>query len=154
MFKFHSFLIVIMAVLMMACNGKKTEQPSGTEEQQIERYLKAKKIKVTETTPTGLRFVMVKPNPTGTVLANGQHVTVKYAGKLLSGEEFDAGEFSFDLAQGQVVGGFDEGIAKMKIGEKAVIIFPSSLGYGANGAGSDIPGNAPLVFDIEVLSAK
>ncbi|MDP5120465.1 MAG: FKBP-type peptidyl-prolyl cis-trans isomerase [Spirosomaceae bacterium] len=50
--------------------------------------------------------------------------------------------------------GFDEGIAKLKVGEKGTLIFPSSLGYGAQGAGGDIPGNAPLSFDIEVLAAR
>lgn len=127
---------------------------SGTEDEQIESYVNSKNLAITEKTPSGLRFILTSPNETGAVLVARQNVTVKYAGRLLSDKQFDAGTFSFTLGVGQVVGGFDEGIAKLKVGEKGTIIFPSSLGYGSRGAGRDIPGNSPLIFDIEIVSAR
>jgi FKBP-type peptidyl-prolyl cis-trans isomerase len=127
---------------------------SGTEDEQIESYINSKNLPITEKTASGLRFILTSPNEAGTALVEAQNVTVKYAGRLLSDEQFDEGTFSFILGVGQVVGGFDEGIAKLKVGEKGTIIFPSSLGYGSRGAGRDIPGYSPLVFDIEIVSAR
>lgn len=127
---------------------------SGSEDEQIESYIKSKNLVITEKTTSGLRFILTSPNAAGAKLSTGQTVAVKYAGRLLSDKQFDAGSFSFRLGVGQVVPGFDEGIAKLKVGEKGTIIFPSSLGYGPQGAGRDIPGNSPLIFDIEIVSAK
>lgn len=127
---------------------------SGTEDEQIETYIKSKNLVITEKTSSGLRLVLTSPNAAGAVLKKGQNVNVNYSGRLLSDKKFDSGNFSFVLGVGQVVGGFDEGIAKLKVGEKGTIIFPSSLGYGSQGAGGSIPGNAPLVFDIEVVAAR
>lgn len=127
---------------------------SGTEDEQIESYVNSKNLAITEKTSSGLRFILTSPNEAGAALVARQNVTVKYAGRLLSDKQFDAGTFSFTLGVGQVVGGFDEGIAKLKVGEKGTIIFPSSLGYGSRGAGGDIPGNSPLIFDIEIVSAR
>jgi FKBP-type peptidyl-prolyl cis-trans isomerase len=127
---------------------------SGTEDEQIESYVNSKSLAITEKTSSGLRFILNQPNEAGAALVARQNVTVKYAGRLLSDKQFDAGTFSFTLGVGQVVGGFDEGIAKLKVGEKGTIIFPSSLGYGSRGAGGDIPGNSPLIFDIEIVSAR
>ncbi len=125
----------------------------GSEEEQIESYIASKKLVITEKTASGLRFILSKDNPSGASLKSGQSVKVNYTGKFLSDKQFDAGSFSFNLGKGQVVPGFDEGIAKLKVGEKGTIIFPSSLGYGSAGVGP-IPGNSPLVFDIEVVSAN
>ena len=87
----------------------------------------------------------------------GQSVKVNYTGKFIAGKKidksFDSGTFTFALGQKEVVDGFDFGIAKMKVGEKATLIFLSSLGYGSRGQGS-IPANTPLLFDIEVVSAQ
>ena len=127
---------------------------SGTEDEQIESYISSKNLAITEKTSSGLRFILNHANEAGAALSARQNVTVKYAGRLLSDEQFDEGTFSFILGVGQVVGGFDEGIAKLKVGEKGTIIFPSSLGYGSRGAGGDIPGNSPLIFDIEIVSAR
>jgi FKBP-type peptidyl-prolyl cis-trans isomerase len=152
MSKLGLLAVVILSVMMVACN--KEEKISGTEEEQIESYIKSKNLTITEKTASGLRYILTKPNAAGAALKVGQIITVKYAGRLLSDKSFDSGTFNFNLGLGQVVAGFDEGIAKMKVGESATLIFPSSLGYGSRGAGSDIPGYSPLVFDIEVVSAK
>jgi peptidylprolyl isomerase len=114
------------------------------------------------TTPSGLRIIDVKPGA-GPVPQAGQTVTVNYTGWLFvdgkKGKKFDSsvdrGEpFSFTLGQGQVIRGWDEGLATMHIGGKRTLIIPPDLGYGASGAGGDIPPGATLMFDIDLLGVK
>jgi len=114
------------------------------------------------TTPSGLRIIDVKPG-TGPVPQAGQTVTVNYTGWLFvdgkKGKKFDSsldrGEpFSFTLGQGQVIKGWDEGLATMHVGGKRTLIIPPDLGYGARGAGGDIPPGATLMFDIDLLGVK
>ena len=114
------------------------------------------------TTPSGLRIIDVKPG-TGPVPKAGQTVTVNYTGWLFvdgkKGKKFDSsldrGEpFSFTLGQGQVIKGWDEGLATMHVGGKRTLIIPPDLGYGASGAGADIPPGATLIFDVDLLGAK
>jgi peptidylprolyl isomerase len=114
------------------------------------------------TTPSGLRIIDVKPG-TGPVPHAGQTVTVNYTGWLFvdgkKGKKFDSsldrGEpFSFTLGQGQVIKGWDEGLATMHVGGKRTLIIPPDLGYGARGAGGDIPPGATLMFDVDLLGAK
>ena len=88
--------------------------------------------------------------------ASGDNVTVHYTGMLLNGEVFDSSverdqPFSFQLGQGMVIRGWDEGITYFNKGAKGKIYIPSSLGYGPSGAGGVIPPNAVLIFEIEVL---
>ena len=93
---------------------------------------------------------------TGAEAKPGQTVTVHYRGTLTNGTKFDAsydrGEpFSFSLGAGQVIKGWDQGVAGMKIGGRRKLIIPSELGYGPKGAGEKIPPNATLVFEVELL---
>jgi peptidylprolyl isomerase len=114
------------------------------------------------TTPSGLRIIDVKPG-TGPVPQAGQTVTVNYTGWLFvdgkKGKKFDSSldrnePFSFTLGQGQVIKGWDEGLATMHVGGKRTLIIPPDLGYGARGAGGDIPPGATLIFDVDLLGAK
>ncbi len=114
------------------------------------------------TTSSGLRIIDVKPG-TGPVPKAGQTVTVNYTGWLFvdgkKGKKFDssldrAQPFSFTLGQGQVIKGWDEGLATMHVGGKRTLIIPPDLGYGASGAGADIPPGATLIFDIDLLGVK
>ena len=114
------------------------------------------------TTPSGLRIIDVKPG-TGPVPQAGQTVTVNYTGWLFvdgkKGKKFDSsldrGEpFSFTLGQGQVIKGWDEGLATMHVGGNRTLIIPPDLGYGASGAGADIPPGATLIFDVDLISVK
>jgi len=93
---------------------------------------------------------------TGKEAKKGDNVTVHYRGTLTNGKQFDAsydrGEpFSFPLGGGQVIQGWDEGVVGMKEGGKRKLVIPSEMGYGAHGAGADIPPNATLVFEVELL---
>jgi FKBP-type peptidyl-prolyl cis-trans isomerase len=155
MYKINFLFIVLFSVFVIACSSD--DEVLGPEPDQISNYIKTKKLAVTDSSTAGLKFIMVKANPSGATLKSGQSVIVNYTGKFIAGKKFDnvfdSGNFTFVLGARQVVDGFDKGIAKMRVGEKATLIFLSSLGYGANGQGS-IPANTPLLFEIEVISAK
>lgn len=90
--------------------------------------------------------------------AQGSTVAVHYAGRLQDGTEFDnsykRGEpIKFHLGSGQVIKGWDLGIAEMRVGEKGVLTIAPEHGYGERGAGDVIPGNATLVFEVELVAA-
>jgi FKBP-type peptidyl-prolyl cis-trans isomerase FkpA len=96
---------------------------------------------------------------TGNEAGAGKAVTVHYTGWLTNGTKFDSSKdrgepFRFQLGAGQVIKGWDQGVAGMKVGGVRKLTIPPSLGYGANGAGSDIPPNATLVFEVELLGVN
>jgi FKBP-type peptidyl-prolyl cis-trans isomerase len=88
----------------------------------------------------------------------GKQVSVNYTGRLLTGKTFDTsigrGPFNFKLGAGQVIKGWDLGVAGMRVGGKRQLVIPAELGYGAAGAGDVIPPNATLVFDVELLGVE
>ena len=93
----------------------------------------------------------------GETAQSGMQVSVHYQGRLTDGTIFDDSQkrgtpFSFTLGSGQVIPGWEQGIAGMKIGEKRVLTIPPELGYGTAGAGGVIPPNATLVFDVELIA--
>jgi FKBP-type peptidyl-prolyl cis-trans isomerase FkpA len=94
---------------------------------------------------------------TGRAPKKGEAVTVHYTGWLTDGTKFDSSvdrdePFTFVLGAGQVIGGWDLGVAQMKIGDKVKLTIPSQLGYGPRGYPGVIPPSATLVFDVELLS--
>ncbi len=109
-------------------------------------------------TASGLWYVVDKEG-TGAQAVAGKTVAVHYSGKLTNGTEFDNSykrnePISFVLGRGQVIPGWDEGIALMKEGGKYKLIIPAKLGYGDAGAGGVIPPGATLIFDTELVSVK
>jgi peptidyl-prolyl cis-trans isomerase A (cyclophilin A) len=109
-------------------------------------------------TTSGLEYIEVQAG-TGAQAEAGKTVAVHYTGKFQDGKVFDSsisrGEpIEFQLGKGNVIKGWDEGIALMKVGGKAQLIIPPDLGYGERGAGGVIPPNATLVFDVELVSVK
>ena len=109
-------------------------------------------------TADGLQYWDIKVG-TGPVAAAGQTVKVHYTGWLTNGKKFDSsvdrGEpFTFNLGGGQVIKGWDEGVAGMKVGGKRQLRIPPQLGYGDRGAGGVIPANATLIFDVELLGVR
>jgi FKBP-type peptidyl-prolyl cis-trans isomerase len=92
----------------------------------------------------------------GEAAKNGDRVTVHYTGWLLDGKKFDSSKdhgkpLDFTLGGGEVIPGWDQGVAGMKVGGKRKLTIPPKLGYGARGAGGVIPPNATLVFEVELL---
>jgi len=110
------------------------------------------------TTGSGLKYVDLQVGQ-GEEAKAGQTVNVHYTGWLTDGKKFDSSldrrsPFSFKLGGGQVIRGWDEGVAGMKVGGKRKLMIPSKLGYGARGAGGVIPPDADLVFEVELLKVK
>jgi peptidylprolyl isomerase len=110
------------------------------------------------TTASGLQYIEIAEG-TGDLPVKGQTVSVHYTGTLESGKKFDSSRdrnqaFEFQIGEGQVIKGWDEGLSTMKVGGRRKLIIPADLGYGARGAGGVIPPNAVLVFDVELLKIK
>jgi len=114
------------------------------------------------TTPSGLQYLDTQEGA-GASPSKGQTCTMHYTGWLSDGgkpgKKFDSSvdrgtPFSFTLGVGQVIKGWDEGVASMKKGGKRTLHIPSALGYGTRGAGGVIPANADLIFDVELIDFK
>jgi peptidyl-prolyl cis-trans isomerase A (cyclophilin A) len=111
-----------------------------------------------EKTESGLRYQFIQRGD-GKQAESGKTVAVHYEGSLENGKVFDSSyprkkPIEFRLGQGQVIEGWDEGIALLKVGDKARFVIPSDLGYGPAGAGGVIPPNATLIFDVELMEVK
>lgn len=109
-------------------------------------------------TDSGLRYKMIQKGD-GKKAESGKTVAVHYEGSLENGKVFDSSyprkkPIEFRLGQGQVIEGWDEGIALLQVGDKARFVIPSDLAYGAAGAGGVIPPNATLIFDVELMEVK
>ncbi len=141
-----------------AAAAKKTsDEAMAKEPGLIQQYVKANNI-TAKPNASGLIYVE-KVKGKGEKAVAGKKVKVHYTGKLFNGKVFDSSltrkpstPYEFTLGQGQVIPGWDEGIAMMNVGGKATLIIPSKLGYGDRGQGSYIPPFSPLVFDVELVS--
>jgi len=107
------------------------------------------------TTASGLRYEDLTLGD-GAAAKSGDKVSVHYTGWLTDGTKFDSSldrgqPFSFNLGRGQVIKGWDEGVAGMQIGGKRKLTIPANLAYGSRGAGRVIPPDAELVFEVELL---
>jgi peptidylprolyl isomerase len=111
------------------------------------------------TTPSGLTFVLIQRGSGRQPLA-GETVMVNYTGLLGNGFKFDSSldhggkPYEFILGAGRVIKGWDEGIAKLHVGDQATLIVPPELGYGASGTGGVVPPNATLIFLVELVGIK
>jgi len=152
------FYLGAFAFLCISITGCQAKSTSSTQE------------KTTMTSSTNTNITALQKNDTvvgtGREAEPGFNVSVHYTGWLYDekaadhkGKKFDSSvdrgqPFKFDLGAGQVIQGWDEGFAGMKIGGKRTLIIPSEMGYGARGAGGAIPPNATLIFDVELLDVK
>jgi len=110
------------------------------------------------TTASGLQYEELRPGD-GASARDGCAVVVHYTGWLTDGRKFDSsrerGEpFGFNLGRGDVIAGWDEGVAGMRVGGQRKLVVPPALGYGAWGAGDVIPPDATLVFEVELLAVE
>jgi peptidylprolyl isomerase len=110
------------------------------------------------TTPSGLTYLITRKG-TGRQPKNGETVIIHYTGTLTNGVKFDSSRdrnqpFAFKLGAGQVIKGWDEGVAKLRVGDQAIMVLPGNIAYGAKGAGDVIPPDATLIFIVEVIDVK
>jgi FKBP-type peptidyl-prolyl cis-trans isomerase len=115
-------------------------------------------ICMTQMTDSGLKFEDTTVGD-GMVASKGQTVSVHYTGWLENGTKFDSSKdrdepFEFKLGAGQVIRGWDEGVAGMKVGGVRRLTIPPQLGYGDRGAGGVIPPKATLIFEVELLATR
>ncbi|MGB3365219.1 MAG: FKBP-type peptidyl-prolyl cis-trans isomerase [Thermodesulfobacteriota bacterium] len=140
---FSLFLVLIAVTFNLSTNAfSKEEKMSGDIKE----------------TPSGLKYIVIEEG-TGDKPTKGQKVKVHYTGKLEDGTVFDSSvkrgvPIEFTLGVGQVIKGWDEGIADMKVGEKRQLIIPPDLGYGPNGYPPVIPANSTLIFDTELVEVN
>lgn len=158
-------LLATASLLTTAClkDDTATRPPApvapAVDEAIITKYIAANAITGAQRQPSGLYFVPITTNPTGTPAVAKKTVDVLYTGRFLDGTVFDASSLhsntpiSFVLGTGQVIPGWDEGIALMRKGEKSTLLIPSALGYGAAGRTS-IPPNTVLRFEVELVDVK
>ena len=137
------------------------------ETEQIDGYIKEKFPNLpVKKTATGLQYLITKTSASGDTVKTGKNASVTYTGRFLyqykstdsNGfpaytDRFDGGSFSFIVGQAGAIAGFQEAAKLMKVGDKGVFVFPSSLGYGTAGSGS-IAGYTPLLFEMEVTAVK
>jgi len=146
--RYSGALILVVVVLLGACASsgsaanKPAAAPGGT----------------MQTTPSGLQYEDLVVG-TGDSPRQGQTASVHYTGWLDNGQKFDSSldrgrPFDFQVGAGQVIKGWDEGVATMKVGGKRKLLIPPDLGYGSRGAGGVIPPNANLTFEVELLGIK
>jgi FKBP-type peptidyl-prolyl cis-trans isomerase FkpA len=143
-------MIICLALLAGACTGR-TEPGSGA-----------------NMADSGITELVQQDAKVGTgnEAVAGRQVTVHYTGWLYDtskadhkGKKFDSSRdrnepFSFRLGGGQVIQGWDQGVAGMRVGGQRTLTIPPAMGYGAQGAGGVIPGNATLLFDVELLDVR
>ncbi len=136
---------------------QRAEEQVQKDAELIEKYLADSGI-VAQSTPSGLRYVIIEEG-TGQQAQPGDTVTVQYTGYLMDGTKFDSSydrnkPFVFNLGRGMVIPGWDEGIALLKEGGKAILFIPSRLAYGDRGAGRVIPPNSVLKFEVELIKVE
>ena len=152
--------LLLAALLALAACRPGSDRPPMNPDPATNTYAPALGVDLSrfEKRPSGL-YVRDDTVGTGAVAEPGRQVEVHYTGWLTDGDKFDAsrdhGEsFRFRLGAQEVIAGWDEGVAGMKVGGTRTLVVPPSLGYGAEGAGGVIPPNAVLVFRVELLGVR
>jgi FKBP-type peptidyl-prolyl cis-trans isomerase len=145
---------VLLIGLVVAAGSALAQKTSGTPGTSAPTKVTGQPTK----TADGLEYWDIKPG-TGATAAKGQTVKVHYTGWLTNGKKFDSSvdagrPFTFKLGAGQVIKGWDEGVAGMKVGGKRQLRIPPQLGYGDGGYPPVIPPKSTLIFDVELLGVQ
>jgi len=165
-----SIAVIASLVLIVACGGneEKTTAPSVTANATPSVTANATAAQTgggpppvssqPTVTASGLKIIEIKVG-TGDEAQKGQTVSVHYTGWLADGTKFDSSldrgqPLSFVLGAGQMIPGFDEGVAGMKVGGERRLILPPGLAYGAQGRPPKIPANSELTFDVQLVSLQ
>jgi peptidylprolyl isomerase len=148
-------LLLIAAIAIPACSQKEPKANATDKGAEVQTAAAAS---AAVKTPSGLAYTDIVKG-TGAAPVMGKTVTVHYTGRLENGTKFDSSvdrgqPFVFTIGIGQVIPGWDEGVASMRVGGKRKLVVPPQLGYGEAGAGGVIPPNATLIFDVELLSVE
>ena len=155
--------VVATGQLTTSCSDDskiETKDYAAIDDDIIKKYLAANSITTAQRQPSGLYYLPVNVNPTGVRATTGKTVSVYYTGQFMDGRIFDSSllqgntPLSFVLGTGRVIAGWDEGIVLMRKGEKSVLFIPSALAYGSRGAGSSIPPNTVLRFEVELADVR
>jgi FKBP-type peptidyl-prolyl cis-trans isomerase len=147
---------LVAALALAACTSSDVGSPSGPSDPATEQFASALGINLSAMTEVAARlYTQDLTVGTGAPAAAGKRLRVRYTGWLRNGQVFDSNAtstpFDFDLGVGQVIPGWDIGVAGMRVGGKRRLVFSSQYGYGPAGSGP-IPPNATLIFDVELLA--
>jgi len=151
-------LALVVCTSQLACSAGPDEK-SKTKTEPSAPPLTEKEEKEATKTNSGLKYLDLKKGD-GAEAKKGKTVHVHYTGWLTNGKKFDSSldrgkPFDFELGAGDVIKGWDEGVAGMKVGGKRKLIIPPDLGYGARGTRDGaIPPNATLIFEVELLKVE
>ncbi len=154
-------VLVVAAVLVLARSTQKKDNPESQVEglAVVATSTPSGEIKMDTQTPSNELKIEDITVGTGDEAVSGKKITVNYSGTLTDGKKFDSSydrniPFSFTLGAGEVIQGWDQGFNGMKVGGKRKLTIPASLGYGSAGAPPVIPGNATLIFEVELLKVE
>jgi FKBP-type peptidyl-prolyl cis-trans isomerase len=152
MIKNTPFLTILASFLTISIFFGTTgcSKSGANEKDQMVAFAKANNITYTED-PSGILYQIITPG-TGTKPTISNTITVTYVGQLMNGNQFDAGTITYPL--GSLILGWQKAVPLIGVGGEIKVLIPSSLGYGSAGAGSSIPGNSPLYFDIKLSAVK
>ncbi|MEI6190699.1 MAG: FKBP-type peptidyl-prolyl cis-trans isomerase [Chitinophagia bacterium] len=142
---FASFLTILAIFTLIGCS-----KSGASEKDQMMAYAKSNNITYTED-PSGILYQIITPG-TGAKPSLSNTITVTYVGQLMNGNQFDAGTITYPLSS--LITGWQKGLPLIGVGGEIKLLIPSTLGYGSAGAGSSIPGNAPLYFDVKLSAVK
>ena len=153
--------LIIALLFICLCSICAFEVDAQTKRRRVPRSPSAAAPKPSSaaiTTPSGLTYLITKQG-TGRQLKTGDTVIVNYTGMLTNGAKFDSSHdrnepITFELGVGRVIKGWDEGLAKLRVGDHAILVIPGKLAYGPKGIPDAIPPDATLIFLIEVVDVK
>ncbi|EJF07919.1 FKBP-type peptidyl-prolyl cis-trans isomerase, partial [Pontibacter sp. BAB1700] len=146
----------------MLAQQERAKEQIKVDDAKIQEYIKEKGLKNVQKTDAGVYYVVTQPGK-GPKAKAGDNVSVHYKLSFLDGKELESSydnpmsggqPFTFPLGQGQVIPGWDDGIAQLNEGSKAILLIPSTLAYGEQARGEQMPANSILRFDVELVDIK